>query len=444
MSAASRRILVAYLLVLGTALIYTLIKLNTLDFPDADLVAEAPTQDAAITSADCRNPVLFNVFPQFRFGSPSSQELAIYGANFDEKAQVRLNGKVRPAKFRNEDHLLRVVPEPDDFIGVGSLVVEVENSEGHLSNALTLKVDRPRLPLKVFWVSIPITREVQLILMVLCAGALGSYLHAAKSLSDFIGNRTAIASWFWWYITRPFLGMTMAFVFYAVLRGGFLTGTPADVRVVNPFGAIAVAALVGMFADKALLKLAEIFDTLFKADDRRSGKLAAPVINMLQPSTVTVGAAKPVDVTIVGDNLGAASGVRVNGQERKPKKVGEKEVTVQLQPEELEKPGTLTISVVTADGAVSAGATLHVSDLTIATDTLPIGKVSEDYTAPLSATGGSQPYRWSLADGPVWLTIESGTLKGKPARAGAARVDVKVIDKSGASATKSFDLKIQE
>src|SRR4029434_5674271 len=104
-----------------------------------------------------------------------------------------------------------------------------------------------------------------------------------KSPAYLTGNRTAITSWFWWYITRPFLGATMALIFYAVLRGGFLTGTPADVRVVHPFGAIAVAALVGMFADKAAQKLAEIFETFFKADDRRGGRLAAPVIASVDP-----------------------------------------------------------------------------------------------------------------------------------------------------------------
>jgi hypothetical protein len=44
--------------------------------------------------------------------------------------------------------------------------------------------------------------------------------------------------------------------------------------VVNPFGVIAIGALVGMFADKAAQKLAEVFDTLFKADDTRKTRSA--------------------------------------------------------------------------------------------------------------------------------------------------------------------------
>src|SRR5689334_1218515 len=119
----------------------------------------------------------------------------------------------------------------------------------------------------------------------------------------------------------------MALIFYAVLRGGFLTGTPADVRVVNPFGAIAVAALVGMFADQAAQKLGEIFDTLFKADDRRSGRLVAPAIDALQPATVRVGSKTPIENRISGDHLGKVRMVRINSVERAPDKIDDRQVT---------------------------------------------------------------------------------------------------------------------
>ena len=71
----------------------------------------------------------------------------------------------------------------------------------------------------------------------------------------------------------PFLGMALALVFYAALRGGMLAGTPAAVKDVNPYGIFTIAALAGMFSDKATQKLADIFDVLFKADDKRKDKL---------------------------------------------------------------------------------------------------------------------------------------------------------------------------
>jgi hypothetical protein len=137
------------------------------------------------------------------------------------------------------------------------------------------------VPLNVFWVDGVIgfkpyiNREVQLLLIAIFAGALGSYIHLLRSFTSFIGNGALKASWFWFYMSGPFVGMAMSLIFYAVLRGGFLAGTPADEKVVNPFGVLAVSALVGMFTDKAGLKLKAVFDTLFKADDERADKLNA-------------------------------------------------------------------------------------------------------------------------------------------------------------------------
>ena len=42
----------------------------------------------------------------------------------------------------------------------------------------------------------------------------------------------------------------------------------------NQFGIIAIATLVGVFSDKAFLKLDEIFKMLLKPDDTRTGKIA--------------------------------------------------------------------------------------------------------------------------------------------------------------------------
>jgi hypothetical protein len=58
-----------------------------------------------------------------------------------------------------------------------------------------------------------------------------------------------------------------------VIRAGFLASTNADVKAINPFGFVAVAALVGMFSDKAILKLGDVFNALFQPTDTRSNKL---------------------------------------------------------------------------------------------------------------------------------------------------------------------------
>jgi hypothetical protein len=68
----------------------------------------------------------------------------------------------------------------------------------------------------------------------------------------------------------------VALVFYLVIRGGMMAGTEMDLSSVNPLGIMAVSALVGMFSDKAILKLNEVFLSLFKAADNRPDKLTGP------------------------------------------------------------------------------------------------------------------------------------------------------------------------
>lgn len=119
--------------------------------------------------------------------------------------------------------------------------------------------------------------EVRLLLLVLFAGALGSYIHAATSFIDYVGNRKLSGNWVWWYLLRPFVGMTLALVFYFVVRGGFISVT-AGGEDMNPFGIAALAGLVGMFSKQATDKLSEVFNTLFRAakgegDDKRKDSL---------------------------------------------------------------------------------------------------------------------------------------------------------------------------
>jgi hypothetical protein len=271
-------------------------------------------------------------------------------------------------------------------------------------------------------------------------------------LTDFIGNRTVIASWFWWYIARPFVGMSMALVFYAVLRGGFLAGTPADAKFVNPFGVVAIGALVGMFADKAAQKLAEIFDTLFRADDTRKDKLTSPVVEKITPDHVRSGTTPPPEITISGTHLSGIDKVRVNQQDRVPKSVDDKQVKVALAPSDVAQLGEITLALLDKRGTVTSAGTLFVTDLDInapagapAKDTLPPGTHGQSYTPQtFTATGGAGPYRWELVEPLVGLDIEkaTGEISGTPKSAGDFTVTVKVTDIKKASVSKTFKLRV--
>ncbi len=128
-----------------------------------------------------------------------------------------------------------------------------------------------------FGAQIPINDEARLILLVLLCGALGSYIHSATSFVDFTGNNALKKSWLWWYIMRPFIGGTLALIFYFLIRGGFLS-TGSDASNISIFGITALAGLVGMFHKKATDKLKEVFDSLFRSkegsgDEARNDKL---------------------------------------------------------------------------------------------------------------------------------------------------------------------------
>lgn len=138
-----------------------------------------------------------------------------------------------------------------------------------------------------------ISRDIDLVFLVLLAGALGSFLHSARSFADFVGNKRMAGSWAWWYLLHPFTGAIMALVFYAAVRGGFLAITgganvaPSDL---SPYGVTAIAALVGMFSNQATQKLADIFDVLFKPSSGKELKNPLDGTTPAKPSGGTTNA----------------------------------------------------------------------------------------------------------------------------------------------------------
>lgn len=122
-----------------------------------------------------------------------------------------------------------------------------------------------------------IGHEIRLILLVVFSGALGSCIHVATSFATYVGNRSLVDSWYWWYFLRPVIGIALALIFYFAIRGGLLVvmGTSEDASL-DPFGLAAVTGLVGMFSKQATDKLSEVFNSLFRSaggDKERGNKL---------------------------------------------------------------------------------------------------------------------------------------------------------------------------
>jgi hypothetical protein len=304
------------------------------------------------------------------------------------------------------------------------------------------------------WIRLPdggllwLSLNMQLLLLATAAGALGSYIHAIKSLADFLGNRTAKASWYYFYITRPFLGGALALLFYAVIRGGFMTGSPADASSVSPYGVIAVCGLVGMFADRASQKLSEVFDTLFRTEDARQDKLAGAEPSRLDPDTVPVNG-QVREITVRGTNLGETDRVRVNGADRKPKSATNEAVIFVLTDTEVATRRSFTIQLVSKSGGQSKPLTLHVSDLALTTQNLPNVTVGAAYgPVQMAATGGTGAgtYKWVATGLPkgIALNRDSGELGGQaePNTQGVFHVVVVVQDADGANASRTFPLTV--
>lgn len=188
-------------------------------------------------------------------------------------------------------------------------------------------------------VTVKTSSEIRLLVLILCAGALGALVHALQSFVDFHGNRQLARSWMPWYLFRPWIGALMAFVFYLLLRGGLVTGAldaTGQQTTVKVFGLVGAAALIGMFSDLAALKIKDVFTTLFAAPvkaqraDPLQPPVAKPEVTEIKPATLSVGTTNP-KITVLGKNFVKETKVLVNDKERPQTYVSSEELNVQLE-----------------------------------------------------------------------------------------------------------------
>lgn len=131
--------------------------------------------------------------------------------------------------------------------------------------------------------------EARLLLIVFLIGGLGGAVASFNSLANYRGEGALTKSWFLHYLVSPWLGAGVALLMYFVLRAGFFPGEsgPLEGNTI-PWGLVALTGLAGLFYDKALLKLQQVFGTLFNPQDDRGGKLGQLVIitTLLQAAKV--------------------------------------------------------------------------------------------------------------------------------------------------------------
>ena len=240
-------------------------------------------------------------------------------------------------------------------------------AEASAKNGVT--VDRSgeiiSIPINVFGYCRKTTFDERLILLVIVAGILGAFVHGATSLADYLGNNSFNSSWTWFYFLRPAIGMSLALVFYFVIRGGFLstTGGAADI---NPYGIAALAGLVGMFSKQATDKLSEVFSTLFRSapgegDAKRQDplKAGAPTIK-LDPVSVVAGG-EAFKLTVTGTGFVENDTIKVNDAAQQTTFESATTLSAQIPKETIANPATLKVTVVNPDQTVFGSADLVVS-----------------------------------------------------------------------------------
>ena len=210
------------------------------------------------------------------------------------------------------------------------------------------------------------TLDARLILTVMVAGALGSFVHVATSFGDFVGNEKLAGNWIWWYILRPFVAMALAAIFYFVVRGGFLSAG-AEPDSLNMYGIAAIAGMVGMFSKQATDKLGEVFDTMFKTgpssgDSQRKDALDNPI-----PTVTSAELVQPSDnspnpsVTLKGTGFVTGSVVRANGVNRETVFTDSSHVRAVLAPQDVAAGTPMELSVFNPPPGGGVSATLKLS-----------------------------------------------------------------------------------
>jgi len=199
-------------------------------------------------------------------------------------------------------------------------------------------------------ISFSVTPETSLILLVIAAGALGSYVHAATSFVTYVGNRRLTSSWVWWYLLRAFVGVALALTFYFVIRGGLLS-TSTTSKDINAFGIAAISALAGLCSKQATDKLVEVFDTLFKTkpgtgDEERRDKLAHPIPTLtgINPTSAPANSAG-VTLALTGSGFVEESIVRLDGSDLKTEFKGATQLLAHLEARHLSAAACFQISV---------------------------------------------------------------------------------------------------
>jgi large repetitive protein len=315
-------------------------------------------------------PLAITSFKPGQGQTKGGDEVNVVGTGFTDSLQVFFGDVPAKSVTRKSDNLLIVITPASQ---AGPVTVEIDSSDGHKAmspdryvfndgsadSSKLVSTAQPQCPLSTSLIncatsSLPffawacsLDSGVRLILIVVIVGSLGALIHVARSFYWYVGNRNLKSSWLLMYFFLPFNGGGLALLFFLVSRG-VSSAQPAGIEP-SVGGYAALAALVGMFSQQALMKLKQIAESVFSPAEKgkdQATSSAAPKITSIQPIGGPLSGGTKVVIT--GTGFSSVSHVTFDGVPAGTMAVAnDTQITVMAPPH---LGGKVDIEVVTSSG----------------------------------------------------------------------------------------------
>jgi hypothetical protein len=141
-------------------------------------------------------------------------------------------------------------------------------------------------PVNVFGIHRHVTPEVRLLVVVALGGTLGGLMHSTRSLAWYVGHEGLRWRWIPYYLVTIVIGAGLASIFYLLIRGGLL-GDKATTADANPYGFVALAALVGLFSEQALEMLRRVANQVFALPPQGADTVATNTSTTVETADLT-------------------------------------------------------------------------------------------------------------------------------------------------------------
>lgn len=150
-------------------------------------------------------------------------------------------------------------------------------------------------------------QDADFMLLILALGGWGAAAQGLGSIAAYFGHGTYVDRWWLFYLTRPFIGATLAFAFFVILRAGLVSAS-ASWTDINHLGYAGIAVLVGFFTTEALENMKRVAGAFF------SEKGSADGLHGTKPSVEALRWNEQDELEVQGTHFVSRSQIVVNGE----------------------------------------------------------------------------------------------------------------------------------